>query len=123
MLVADQGVAAWVAVHAALSPVIGQGGFAALYSRALHMARSDYQWLAAAYDSQATTTGPGAGFTALRAALAAQATPEAVAAHESMMKTIRMLLANLIGESLTARLLQNIHPISSAGPAVQDPSP
>lgn len=116
--IADTAVQTWVAVHAALSPVIGEGGFAALYNRTMHLSRVDYPWLAPVHDKLAAAEQ----FGALHATLAAQADDEASAAHASMTQTIRRLLSSLIGESLTARLLQDISFPSSAGPAVQDPS-
>ena len=105
-------------MHAALSPVIGQAGVAALYRRALHLSSADYPWLAAAYEG-ATTPGD---FTAFREALAGQTSAVAGAAHDAMLQTLQRLLANLIGPSLTARLLEAVWPVptNTAGPAVQD---
>ncbi|WP_053076534.1 hypothetical protein [Caenimonas sp. SL110] len=116
---ADAAVAAWTALHDALAPVIGQGGAAALYKRALHLARVDYPWLAAAYEGAAT---PG-NFSSLHAALAAQDTPVAAAAHATIVRTLNDLLSTLIGPSLTERLLKPASHLLSAGPAVQDVSP
>ena len=47
--IADAAVAIWARVHAALAPLIGQRGSAALYKRSLHLARADYSWLVAAF--------------------------------------------------------------------------
>ncbi len=109
---------AWDAVHAALAPVIGQGGVAALYKRALHLARNDYPWLAAAYDAAAA---PG-DFSSLRAALCGQDAATAAAAHDTLMRTLNDLLVSLIGPSLTERLLKPASQPHSAGTAVQDAS-
>ncbi len=116
---ADAAIAAWTALHAALAPVIGQGGAAALYKRALHLARADYPWLAAVYEG---TPAPG-DFRSLGVALAAQTAPVAAAAHATVLRTLNDLLSTLIGPSLTERLLKPASHLLSAGPAVQDASP
>jgi hypothetical protein len=118
-MVADAAVAAWSAVHAALAPVIGQGGVTALYKRSLHLTRTDHPWLASAWEGAVT---PG-DFMSLRAALALQDAVVAAAAHDTMLRTLHDLLTTLIGPSLTTRLLISASAFPIAGPAVQDPSP
>lgn len=116
--IADASVAIWRAIDGALSPVVGRRGSAALYQRSLHLARTDYPWLAAAYESAAE---PG-DFAALHCALAQQTAGQAAAAHDSMLQTFVDLLADLIGQSLAQRLLQPAWVLSSGGPAAQDTS-
>ncbi len=116
--IADASVAIWRAIDGALSPVVGQRGSAALYQRSLHLTRADYPWLAAAYESAAD---PG-DFAALHSALAQQTAGQAAAAHDGMVQNFIDLLADLIGESLTQRLLQPARGPSSGGPAAQDTS-
>lgn len=116
--IADAAVSIWGAVHAALSAVIGQRGVAALYKRSLHVACTDYPWLAAAYEG---ALQPG-DFTSLHAALAQQDAAIAAAAHDATMQILHDVLANLIGLSLTDRLLQAVWDHSSAGNAVKDAS-
>ena len=106
----------WEAVHAALAPVIGHAGVAALYKRTLHLTRPVHPWLGPAYES---TAKPG-DYSALRAVLAQQDSAVAGAAHDAMLQTLHQLLGTLIGPSLTARLLQAVWPLTHAGPAVQD---
>ena len=101
--VADAAVAVWGAIDAALSPVIGPRGSAALYKRSLHLARAHHPWLAAAYEGAAH---PG-DYGALRLALSRQTAVVAAQAHEALMTTFQELLASLIGPSLTARLLRS----------------
>lgn len=117
--VADAAVAVWVAIDVALSPVIGARGIAALYQRALHLASADHPWLAAVYEG---ALQPG-DFTSLRAALSCQTGLRAAAAHDSMLQTFHDLLDNLIGQSLTQRLLQAVWDQPPSGPAVQDNLP
>lgn len=106
-------------MQAALSPVIGRGGVAALYRRALHLARNDYVWLAPACEGAVT---PG-DLSSLRAALCAQDAVTAAAAHDTIMRTLNDLLATLIGPALTERLLKPAPHSISAGLAGQEAPP
>jgi hypothetical protein len=98
--------------------VIGQRGSAALYQRALHLARAHYSWLAACEGA-----GERGEFDALRSALSTQPPEHAAAAHDSLLQTFIDLLADLIGESLTQRLLQAAWESPARGHAVKDTSP
>lgn len=114
--VADAAVSTWVAIDAALSPVIGPRGNAALYRRSLHLARAHYPWLEAAYEG---AVRPG-DYSALHAALSQQPAADAKQAHEAMLQTFQDLLADLIGGSLTQRLLQAIWEPPSSGKTAHD---
>lgn len=121
--VADLSVSTWRKVDAALSPVIGQRGVAALYKRSLYLTRAAHPCLAAVYEG---ALGPGE-FAGLHAALAGQSSSDAAAANGALLQTFHDLLANLIGASLTGQLLRPVltqlapdNP--SSGHAVQDPS-
>jgi hypothetical protein len=102
-----------------LSTVIGQRGSAALYERSLHLAQAAYPWLGAAYESAAEPRR----FGALHAALVQQTPEHAAAAHDFLLHTFVTLLTDLIGASLTRRLLQAAWEPPSSGPAVEDSSP
>jgi len=117
--IAEAAVAIWGAIDAALSPVIGPRGSAALYKRSLHLASGAYPWLAAAYEG---AVRPG-DFSALQAVLSQQTSTIAAAAHDALLQTFHDLLADLIGRSLTQRLLQAVWETPSSGTAVQDTSP
>lgn len=117
--IADAAVAVWGRIDRALSPVIGQRGSAALFERSMHLVRESYPWLGGASDAAAERDQ----FAALRAALAQQAPGHAAAAHDSMLQTFLSLLADLIGESLTQRLLRDVWAPPSSGHAVEDTSP
>ena len=116
--IADASVAMWAAIDTALAPVIGPRGSAALYKRSLHLARASHPLLVDAYrpDSQ-----PG-DFSGLRAVLSKQSASEAAAAHDAMLRTFHDLLADLIGRSLTRRLLQAAWEPSSSADGEQDAS-
>ncbi|MEO8656316.1 MAG: hypothetical protein ABI409_19495, partial [Ramlibacter sp.] len=93
---------AWTAIDGALSPIIGAGGVAALYRRSVHLVVPGHPWLAAAYEG---ALQPG-DFAPLRTALSLQTGANAAAAHDAILQTFQDLLDNLIGQSLTQRLLQ-----------------
>lgn len=101
--IADASVAIWAAIDAALAPVIGPRGSTALYKRCLHLTRAIYPLLGSAYDA---ASGPG-DYSGLHAVLSQQTPADAAAAHDAMVRTFNDLLADLIGRSLTQRLLQS----------------
>ena len=117
--VADAAVQTWRAVDAALSPIIGQRGVAALYKRSLVLARTQHPWLAAVHED----TRPPGDFTPLHAALARQPGLAAAAAQEALLQIYRDVLAQLIGAPLTERLLRSIGPPPLNRQPMQDTSP
>ena len=117
--VAAASVTTWRAIVAALSPIVGRRGIAALYKRSLLLVLPDYAWLAAAYEG---ALEPG-DFDSLRAALSQQTAENAAAAQDAVLQTFQDLLDNLIGRSLTQRLLQSVWDQPSSSEAVQDKSP
>jgi len=98
--------------------VIGLRGSAALYERSLHLAQADFLWLGAAYPGAAE---PGR-FAALRSVLVQQTPQQAAAAHDSLLHTFVNLLTDLIGASLTRRLLQDAWEPPSSGHSALDTS-
>jgi hypothetical protein len=114
---ADAAVATWHDVYAALSPIIGPGGVAALYRRSLSLRLADYPWLANVSECPL----PPGDFSALRRELSQQAKADPVAANGALLRSFSQLLTNLIGASLTARLLQSVW--EKHGHTAQDTSP
>jgi hypothetical protein len=117
--VADAAVSSWRSVEAALSPIIGKRGVAALYQRSLFLARAAHPCLASVHEG---ALQPGE-FAALHAVLVQEPATNAAAASRALLETFRGLLANLIGEALTERLLKSVRDNPSNGSAVQDTSP
>lgn len=117
--IADASVTIWRAVDAALAPVIGLRGSAALYRRSVHLVRQSHPWLAPANGAPAE---PG-DFETLHAALKQQTGPQAAAAHDAVLQTFHDLLAELIGRTLTQRLLQAAWDAPTTGDTAQDTSP
>jgi hypothetical protein len=117
--VIDCAIATWCKVDAALSPVIGPGGVAALYRRSLYLRRADFRWLAAVHENALLPDN----YTALRSALGKQTDATVVQATGALLQTFVDLLTNLLGDTLTDRLLRPVWDNPSSGDAVQDTSP
>ena len=117
--IADAALATWQGFEAALAPIIGSGGVAALYRRSLYLSHAAHPWLPGV---QAGALAP-VEFTELQAALARRSSREAQAATDALTNTFRELLAELIGLSLTDRLLRPASPPTSHGGAVQEKLP
>ncbi|MEP7296111.1 MAG: hypothetical protein ABI702_07975 [Burkholderiales bacterium] len=116
--VADAAVARWREIDAALSPIIGLRGVAALFRRSVHVQQSAHPWLAGAR-VDADQVGDFAG---LRAAFRGQLPQAASAANGALHQTFVDLLSGLIGPSLTERLIDPQFDLHANGPAVQDTS-
>lgn len=108
--IADAAVAMWRAVGAALYPIIGQRGVAALYKRSLYLARAECSCLT---DVPRDADLPN-DFDDLRTALALQTRADAVRINGLLLQNFTELLSSLIGASLTERLLGSVldHPTS-----------
>ena len=127
--IADLSVSIWHDVDAAFSPIIGQGGFAALYKRSLYLTRPEHSCLATVYEGDFQ---PGE-FAGLQTALSRETSVTAAAANGALLQTFHDLLVTLIGEALTDQLLRSVlnnpaldNPAlhhSSGGHAAQDTSP
>ena len=91
----------WRLVAAQLTPVIGARGLDVLFSRALHQASVEFPWLASAVDRG----GSASPLPSLMACLAGQLASSAADASYALLLSFTDLLAALIGESLTTRLL------------------
>lgn len=115
-LVADSALSTWRQIEDALSPIVGQGGVAAMFRRGQQLTLATHTWL----PTTATDTEP---LTALHAALLQQTPADARAAQAALLQNFRDVLSRLIGASLTDRLLQPVLEPSSSGDAAQDTTP
>ena len=99
--VTQPAITQWRQIAERLNPVIGTRGVDALFARALHLTSGRFPWLA-------TNAGLGNSAEAL-AQLAARFESQegsvAAAAGDLLLRTFTELLANMIGEPLTGRLL------------------
>lgn len=98
---ADEAVRRWSAIDAALSPIIGMRGVAALYRRSVTVARSKHPALNSVHVSERGT----APFQSLHDALVQSSSNDAASANAALVATFTGLLGQLIGVKLTAQLL------------------
>ena len=98
---AEATAAAWRLVATQLAPVIGARGLDVLFGRALHQASVEFPWLVAALD-RGESASP---LPSLMVCLTGQPASNAAEASYLLLLTFAELLAALIGESLTTRLL------------------
>jgi len=102
--VAAATVAQWLQISARLNPVIGSHGVDVLFSRTLYLAGRSFSWLSVAGDQQLGAPS----LEVIRARLGRQQTPVAVTASCEFLIVFTELLATLIGDSLTDRLLDPV---------------
>ena len=94
-------LALWRRMAAQLEPVIGARGVDALFGRASHLAGKRYGWLAV----DGARGGSATALDRLHQRLAAQNDVAAREAAQFLLSAFADLLATLVGDSLTARLL------------------
>ncbi|AND70114.1 hypothetical protein ATSB10_26600 [Dyella thiooxydans] len=114
--IAEHAVVLWRGVSAALSPIVGPAGVAALYQRSIHLTRTGHPGLPSA---SAPDPAPDE-FESLRLALAGLSGTDAAAAATALAYTFHDLLTHLIGDSLTRRLLQSVWISPPSDQAAQD---
>ncbi len=91
----------WHTMATQLEPVIGVRGVAVLLERAVHLTGKTYPWLV----QVATQQDSADPMVRLQARFASRQTREAAEAGGALLVTFTELLAALIGEPLTERLL------------------
>ena len=96
-------LAALAGVDAALAPIIGKGGVAALYKRTVHLVGRTYPWLGLR-EGPSTSIDTGD----LTIALSQQTAADAAAGGSAVLQTFCDLLISLVGASLTERLLRPV---------------
>ncbi len=111
--IAGKVVAIWRDIDTSLSPIIGHRGVAALLSRSIHLTRDTYLWLGTVQEAIAETID----FTALQLKLSQQSVENIVTVNGALLEKFVGLLTNLIGVSLTERLIQPIVDNHSTGDA------
>lgn len=111
---ADAAIELWEQVATQIIAIVGIGGFDSLYARSLYLAHSGFPWLTV----DAASPQTGHRFATLQASLQG-ATPElASVANRQLLTIFTDTLASLIGEPLTARLLDSAwgnHALYKAG--------
>lgn len=93
----------WRRLAQQLCPLIGDSGFCALLGRAIHMAGPEHAWLA----PQQSCSLPEQLFALLEERMVGVDAARAAAASDTLLRTFTQLLASLIGEALTQRVLSS----------------
>lgn len=99
---ADTAVLVWRELDAVLTPLLGRRGVAALFYRSLSKTRAQHPVLE-------RLDGQGAvllDFTAFESLLEQQCLSNAIAIHNTLLRSFYGLLRSLIGAPLTQQLLQ-----------------
>ncbi|MEO5660349.1 MAG: hypothetical protein ABIQ90_11240 [Polaromonas sp.] len=113
---ASEIISTWLHIDAALAPVIGKRGVAALYERSLHMARAGHPWLGTADGNPETMID----LIALKSVLMQQNGAGAAAGGGAHFQAFYDVLGSLIGLSLTEKLLRSIWEQSFNGPVTEE---
>lgn len=100
---AEEAINLWEQVAKQIVSIIGESGFDSLYARSLSLTSATFPWLS----PSATSTQFDYRFGSLRTSLEAQTPVLASEANGLLMITFTDLLASLIGEPLTARILDS----------------
>jgi hypothetical protein len=116
--IADSAVEVWRELDAALSPIIGRRGVAALFKRSLLLTAPAHPSLVSAHWVVETE----GDFDSLRTTLKQQSVATAIAINGALLQQFIDLLTALIGESLTERLLQSVLDNPPRHGGVQEPS-
>jgi hypothetical protein len=114
--IADAIVATWQEIDAALTPIIGQRGVAALYRRSLYLTCAAHPWLAGTHEDAHTDMD----LAALKSVFREQSSTHAAGGGNALFQTFYELLASLVGSSLTERLLRSVWANSSSDQHAQD---
>jgi len=105
-------------IDAALNPIVGRRGVAALLQRSLHLSAQTHPWLLP-LDAELPM---GVDVAPLHKALVRQAPAAAAEGVDHLVHTFHELLASLVGASLSERLLRPVWADLSGGASAQDTS-
>jgi hypothetical protein len=104
------------AIEAALAPIIGLRGVAALHRRSLHLAGRSHPWLA----GKPLSEQPTEDLAMLKTLLSRQTSADAALGGAAFLQAFYDLLSSLVGLSLTERLLRSIWIDFMGAPPTQD---
>ncbi|MES2952546.1 MAG: hypothetical protein V4858_28795 [Pseudomonadota bacterium] len=109
---ADVVIALWDQLATQIIAIVGIGGFDALFARSIFLTQSKFPWLA----GRSTSPAVGHRFADLKASLEGTTPEQAYAANHMLMITFTDVLASLIGERLTTRILDTAWGHGGGGP-------
>lgn len=99
--VADSTIDLWRRLAAELVSIIGEGGFQSLFSRSVQLTSADFPWIAPIHAHQRLDSE----FPDLKSSLTGRDFTEASEASIGLLVTFCDILAVLIGDVLTNRIL------------------
>jgi hypothetical protein len=111
----------WRTIDAALAPIIGTLGVAALYKRSVYLTSSAHPALSTLHEHIEDGIAVADPST-LTAALERQDLAQAAAAGDALLQTFCYLLTTLVGSTLADRLLDRVWCLPPSGLTAQDPS-
>jgi hypothetical protein len=100
--VADVAINLWEQMATQIISVVSEGGFNSLYARSVFLTQQAFPWLAASVLSPQTDHR----FAELKTSLEGQTPAQASEANRLLLITFTDILASLIGERLTTRILR-----------------
>jgi hypothetical protein len=109
-------VSTWQEIDAALTPVLGHQGVAALYKRSLYLTAAACPWLAGTFQGAHAPMD----LAELKSAFELQSAGDAAAGGGELLQTFHELLASLVGPALTERLLRSVWQHLLSGAPAQD---
>lgn len=101
--IADAAVLLWEQIASKIISIVGEGGFNSLYARSVFLSQPSFPWLAAC----PLSPQPDQRFAELKKCFEAQAAAQACVANALLLITFTDILASLIGEALTTRILRS----------------
>lgn len=99
--VADAAIHLWERMAAQIILIVGEEGFNSLYMRSVSLSQSTFPWLAASPSPPADKR-----FAELKTSLEDQTPAQAIEANGLLLIIFTDVLASLIGEQLTTRILR-----------------
>jgi hypothetical protein len=99
--VADASIILWEQMASQIILIVGEGGFNSLYARSLFLTHSKFPWLTIGSVPSKTDRQ----FTELKISFEGQPPSQANKANSLLLITFTDILASLIGEQLTIRIL------------------
>ncbi len=114
--VADAAITLWAQMAVQIISIVGEGGFNSLYARSIHLTQPTCPWLPASSLSPQSDHR----FAKLRLSLESQTPAQATEANRLLLLTFTDILASLIGEQLTTRILRSAWDIDAPDQASKE---
>ncbi len=106
--VADAALNLWTQMATQIISIIGESGFDSLYARSVFLTQSTFPWLATGpWLATASPSSSIQRFALLKTSLEQQTPAQASEANHLLLMTFTDILASLIGEPLTTRILRS----------------